>query len=77
MGFDTSHFVLFKTLHLTIFLGRPYPLENCKLGNSTGSFGVLCDPGFDGGLTQAFNLEVMTFGVLDLSKCIATDLGQF
>ena len=48
---------MIKKLHI-LFLGRPYPLENCKLGNSTGSLGVICDPGFDGGLTQAFNLEV-------------------
>ena len=68
--------------YFTLLLGRPYPLENCKLGNSTGSFGVICDPGFDGGLTQAFNLEVRLLDIktvpyIDFSERIATDLGQF
>ena len=38
--------------------GRPYPVENCDLSNATGSYVVSCRPGFDGGLTQTFNLEV-------------------
>ena len=28
------------------------------ISNATGSYEVKCDPGFDGGLTQHFNLEV-------------------
>ena len=38
--------------------GRPYPVESCDLSNATGSYVVSCRPGFDGGLTQTFNLEV-------------------
>ena len=56
---------------MLIILGRPYPVENCDLINSTsssgtgtGSYVVTCDPGFDGGLAQTFNLEV---------KCIFSD----
>ena len=28
------------------------------ISNATGSYEVKCEPGFDGGLTQHFNLEV-------------------
>ena len=38
--------------------GRPYPLANCSLYNSTAGVEVSCSPGFDGGLTQMFVLEV-------------------
>ena len=51
--------------------GRPYPVENCDLSNATGSYVVSCRPGFDGGLTQTFNLEVGTAagrGVNDISR---------
>jgi hypothetical protein len=37
--------------------GRPYPLENCSLFNTSGGgLEVSCSPGFDGGLTQIFIL---------------------
>ena len=51
--------------------GRPYPVENCDLSNATGSYVVSCRPGFDGGLTQTFNLEVGTAacrGVKEISR---------
>jgi len=38
--------------------GRPYPLANCSLYNSTAGVEVSCSPGFDGGLTQMFVLEI-------------------
>ena len=38
--------------------GRPYPLEKCHLENETKALFLICSPGFDGGLTQTFNLEV-------------------
>ena len=38
--------------------GRPYPVEKCHLENETKALFLICSPGFDGGLTQTFNLEV-------------------
>ncbi|XP_022921260.2 neural cell adhesion molecule 2, partial [Onthophagus taurus] len=39
--------------------GKPFPVRNCSLSNQTSSsVEVLCLPGFDGGLTQHFLLEL-------------------
>ena len=40
--------------------GRPYPVEKCHLENETKALFLICSAGFDGGLTQTFNLEVKT-----------------
>lgn len=41
------------------FPGKPFPVRNCTLANQTyTSVEVKCVPGYDGGLTQKFVLEV-------------------
>jgi len=41
--------------------GKPDPVSNCTVSNQThSSFIVSCKPGFNGGLTQVFGLEVIT-----------------
>ena len=56
-----AHQIFIPKLDILMMLltpGRPYPVESCDLSNATGSYVVSCRPGFDGGLTQTFNLEV-------------------
>ena len=43
--------------------GKPDPVANCSVSNTThSSFLVSCQPGFDGGLTQVFTLNVFKPG---------------
>lgn len=43
--------------------GKPDPVANCSVSNQThSSFLVSCQPGFDGGLTQVFTLNVFNTG---------------
>ena len=47
-------------LILVIIAGRPDPVVNCSISNqSQSSFLLSCSPGFNGGLAQAFGLEVL------------------
>ena len=55
--------------------GRPYPVEKCHLENETKALFLICSPGFDGGLTQTFNLEVKNIPALRaLTGLIWTEL---
>lgn len=45
--------------HLLLIPGRPDSVGNCSLVNQTEeSFQIECEPGFDGGLSQTFQVEV-------------------
>ena len=45
---------------ILVITGKPDPVVNCSVSNQThSSFLVDCSPGFDGGLTQVFSLNVL------------------
>ena len=50
-------------------------MEKCHLENETSALFLLCSPGFDGGLTQTFNLEVKQPGPA-LTGLISPELGS-
>ena len=42
-----------------LFIGRPDPVEDCKMLNKTyNSLLVTCNPGYNGGMPQSFVIEV-------------------
>lgn len=42
-----------------VFVGKPDPLTNCTVSNQTANVLTMeCTEGFDGGLTQTFEVEV-------------------
>lgn len=52
-----------------LFLGRPFALQNCTITNqSSDSLQVECIEGFDGGLPQAFLLELVELSDLRLVR---------
>ena len=65
-----------------IFSGKPEAVQNCSVTNeSTDSFQVTCQPGFNGGLPQHFTLTVYKVspesGELDLSANLSSALPAF
>ena len=64
------------------FSGKPEAVQNCSVTNeSTDSFQVTCQPGFNGGLPQHFTLTVYKVspqtGELDLSANLSSALPAF
>lgn len=50
-------------------LGRPFSLQNCTITNQTSdTFNVDCIEGFDGGLPQTFQLELVEVPSLRLVR---------
>ena len=52
-------------------------MEDCELGNSTGSLLLTCRPGFDGGLSQVFNLEILVTATRSLLRNITRHEPRF
>lgn len=72
MFFCIPHYSRIKVFYSVLVhpsSGRPFPLQNCSVSNQTpDSLQVDCVEGFDGGLTQAFILEVLESSSLRLVR---------
>ena len=73
---------VFGTIKILFILGKPEAVQNCSVTNeSTDSFQVTCQPGFNGGLPQHFTLTVYKVapqsGELDLSANLSSALPAF
>lgn len=61
--------MIFFFLFFLLLLGRPFALQNCSVSNqSIDSLTVECVEGFDGGLPQAFLLELVEMPALKLVR---------
>ena len=65
------------SVDISLWAGRPYQVEDCELGNSTGSLLLTCRPGFDGGLSQVFNLEILVTATRSLLRNITRHEPRF